>query len=145
MSTIDTLLVRLVNVRRCGRGWIALCPAHKDRSASLSVTEADGRKLLVHCFAGCSAADIVAAVGLTLGDLFPERIADQSPLTRAQRREAARQSGLTAALGELSRESTIVEIAAESIRRGSKLEPEDVERVHVAAQRIQDARKVLSL
>lgn len=37
------------------------CPAHDDRSPSLSI--ADGEtKLLVHCFAGCNARDVLAAL-----------------------------------------------------------------------------------
>lgn len=49
----------------------ARCPAHEDRTPSLSVNEgADGRAL-VYCHAGCEAADIVAALGLQWQDLFP--------------------------------------------------------------------------
>jgi 5S rRNA maturation endonuclease (ribonuclease M5) len=50
-------------------GWTARCPAHDDRRASLSVTEA-GDKLLIHCHAGCRIEDICAAVGLSVKDLF---------------------------------------------------------------------------
>lgn len=49
------------------------CPAHNDRSPSLSVKEgADGRAL-VHCFAGCSIQEVCAALGLTIRDLFVDR------------------------------------------------------------------------
>lgn len=52
-----------------GRGsWT--CPAHEDRSPSLSVKEADDGRVLVHCFAGCETADVLAALGRTLADLF---------------------------------------------------------------------------
>ena len=44
-----------------GRAGVARCPAHEDRSPSLSLTDgADG--LLLHCFAGCSFTDIIAAL-----------------------------------------------------------------------------------
>ena len=66
----DLLLSRLENTKRSGKGWIARCPAHADRSASLSLTESDDGKTLVHCFAGCEAKAIVEAVRLTLADLF---------------------------------------------------------------------------
>ena len=51
--------------------WSAFCPAHPDkRKQSLSVTEgADGRAL-VYCHKGCKAEAIVAAIGLTVADLF---------------------------------------------------------------------------
>ncbi|MDH3380356.1 MAG: CHC2 zinc finger domain-containing protein, partial [Gammaproteobacteria bacterium] len=52
--------------------WIALCPAHDDRSPSLSVRLADDGRWLVHCFAGCSAGEICAPLGITLRDLFPK-------------------------------------------------------------------------
>ena len=49
----------------------ALCPAHNDRSPSLSVNpHRDGTGIVVTCHAGCNARDIVAAVGLTISDLF---------------------------------------------------------------------------
>jgi hypothetical protein len=52
--------------------YVARCPGHEDRSPSLSVGEGvDGRALL-HCFAGCTAADIVAALGLHMQDLFAD-------------------------------------------------------------------------
>lgn len=51
--------------------FVARCPAHEDRSPSLSVAEgADGRAL-VYCFSGCETRDIIAAIGLTWSDLFP--------------------------------------------------------------------------
>jgi 5S rRNA maturation endonuclease (ribonuclease M5) len=49
----------------------AQCPAHPDRTPSLSITEADG-KALVYCHAGCSIEDILAALGLENGDLFAD-------------------------------------------------------------------------
>jgi len=51
--------------------FTARCPAHEDRSPSLSVTEGVDRRTLVYCHAGCSVADVVAAIGLTMSDLFP--------------------------------------------------------------------------
>ena len=64
---------RGLSPRKSGTGWQSRCPAHDDHNASLSVsTGADGR-ILLKCHAGCSAENIVAALGLTLGDLFPPR------------------------------------------------------------------------
>ena len=39
------LLARLDGVRRTSNGWIALCPAHPDRTASLSIAEGDDASL----------------------------------------------------------------------------------------------------
>lgn len=80
----DKLLSRLDRVRERGRGqWSARCPAHDDRSPSLSVRELDDGRLLVHCFGGCDVTAVVGAVGLDLADLFPER---DRPAAKAERR-----------------------------------------------------------
>jgi hypothetical protein len=47
--------------RRTRTGGIARCPAHHDRRPSLSICERDGR-VLVHCHAGCSQTDVIAAL-----------------------------------------------------------------------------------
>lgn len=70
--TIEPLLERLTKVKRSGSGYVALCPAHDDKEASLSLTEAADGKVLLNCHAGCSAGDVVAKVGLELADLFPK-------------------------------------------------------------------------
>jgi hypothetical protein len=46
------------------------CPNHDDRRPSLSVTEGDDGRVLLHCHAGCDPADVVRALGLELKDLF---------------------------------------------------------------------------
>jgi hypothetical protein len=70
---IDKIIPRLEGVRKTGPDrYIAKCPAHQDRSPSLAIKQVDERVLL-HCFAGCSAVDIVEAVGLDISDLFPPR------------------------------------------------------------------------
>lgn len=60
-------------VRPNGSGWKARCPGHDDREASLSIHEGDDDRILLRCFAGCETPDVVAAMGLTMVDLFPER------------------------------------------------------------------------
>ena len=85
-NPIDRLLSRLESARRAGTGYTAKCPAHSDRCASLSVSEADGGKVLLHCFAGCPTADILTAAGLTLADLFPAPLRAFTP----EERKAAR-------------------------------------------------------
>lgn len=66
---LDDLAARLSNVQHTATGVKALCPAHADRSPSLSVKVGE-RGLLVHCWAGCTLAEIVAALGLRTRDLF---------------------------------------------------------------------------
>ena len=68
--TAPELLLRLDAVRSRGIGkWSARCPAHQDKNPSLSIGEESDR-ILLHCFALCEKRDIVAALGLTMADLF---------------------------------------------------------------------------
>lgn len=65
---------RLDGVKPTGSDrWIAKCPAHDDRSPSLSIRDT-GDRVLIHCHASCSAIDIVAAVGLELRDLYRDAL-----------------------------------------------------------------------
>ncbi|MCG0276626.1 MAG: hypothetical protein L5655_10835 [Thermosediminibacteraceae bacterium] len=69
-DSLFKLLNRLESVRQTGPNkWVARCPAHPDRSPSLSI-RLNGDRILVYCFAGCPANRIVEAVGMTVGDLF---------------------------------------------------------------------------
>jgi putative DNA primase/helicase len=47
--------------RKSGEGWSAKCPAHDDRTPSLSLQDAKG-KVLVKCHAGCEQAAVVDAL-----------------------------------------------------------------------------------
>lgn len=70
--TLNDFLSRLRKVKKNGAEYRALCPAHEDKQPSLSVTERDG-KILVNCHTGnCSTAQIVAALGVELKDLFTQ-------------------------------------------------------------------------
>ena len=67
--TTEEVLSRLRGVRRSHNGWIALCPAHEDRNPSLSLRENYGKTLL-HCFSGCTAEAVCAALRIGIRDLF---------------------------------------------------------------------------
>jgi hypothetical protein len=52
---------------------IAQCPAHPDSKPSLSVgPRDDGKGVVVHCHAGCTPQEVVAAVDFTMSDLFDD-------------------------------------------------------------------------
>lgn len=63
---------------RAGMSVTVRCPAHEDRTPSLSVSPGHGRNVLLKCFAGCTAEAILAAAGLKWGD-----ICEDKPLPRA--------------------------------------------------------------
>jgi len=65
------ILSRLDGVRQTGEGrWMALCPAHSDRRASLSISTGDDGRTLIRCHAGCETGSILDALNLKPGDLF---------------------------------------------------------------------------
>lgn len=73
-NRLDNLLTRLNKVRKNGKDYLACCPAHDDKSPSLTIAERDDGRVLLHCFAGCSADEVLGAVGLELKDVMPENV-----------------------------------------------------------------------
>lgn len=69
---LERFLGQVRRVRPSGRGYVACCPAHDDHKQSLSISKGRGGCVLVKCFAGCSAREIVGAAGLQMNDLFPD-------------------------------------------------------------------------
>jgi DNA primase len=139
---IDALLDRLQKVRRAGKGFTACCPAHDDKSASLSLSESDEGKILLHCFAGCSTASVLAAIGLSLADLFPERLSPTTPVERKAMQLAAQESRWKAALGVATFETCIALAAASKMRKGEALTAEDHDRLQLACDRLDGAKAV---
>jgi hypothetical protein len=129
----DVLLSQLENVKRTGDGrWLARCPAHEDRRASLAVRELGDGRVLAHCFAGCSIAEVIGAVGLDMAALFPEKnIVDGKP----ERRPFPAADILRA----VSFETLIVSLAAAQLVKGKPLVGDDLERLKLAASRLQAA------
>jgi len=67
------ILDRLDGVRETGGGkWMARCPAHDDRRASLSIGIGEDGRTLLRCFAKCSTEAILDKLGLRPSDLFAE-------------------------------------------------------------------------
>jgi len=61
-----------LHATRAGSGWMARCPAHDDRHASLSIGAGHDGRVLLHCHARCTPDAICAAAGVELRDLFPD-------------------------------------------------------------------------
>lgn len=132
MST-DALLSRLEGVRQTGPGrWMARCPGHEDRSPSLSVRELPDGRLLLHCFSGCPTSDVLAAVGLSITDLFPERLTDHA---KGERRPFPAADILRA----IAFEALVVLLAGTALLTGTPLPDVDRDRLAVAVARIQEA------
>lgn len=79
MSVAD-VIQKLEGVRQSGPGkWVAKCPAHSDKSPSLSLRETPDGVVLLHCFAGCDPDEVLSAVGLEFSSLFPPRTSFSGP------------------------------------------------------------------
>ena len=69
---VNVLLDRLDKVRQTRPDrHIACCPAHEDRSPSLQISQVDDR-ILIHCFAGCGAQDVLESIGLDFSAICPD-------------------------------------------------------------------------
>ena len=53
-------IAKALGASRTGAGWMARCPSHADRTPSLAICTSRSGKPLVHCFAGCSQAAVIA-------------------------------------------------------------------------------------
>ncbi|MGH8658506.1 MAG: hypothetical protein ACREV4_08545 [Gammaproteobacteria bacterium] len=120
----DDVLTRLDKLKARSRGsWMACCPAHDDREPSLSVRKCDDGTILLKCFGGCSVSDIVAAVGLNLSDLFPDRPGDYTQPHTARRKPPISTRDLICAMRH---QLIIVAIGAEQLRRGEAPSDDDL-------------------
>src|SRR2546430_7447609 len=117
----EAIIAMLSGVRSAGTDrWTARCPAHEDHSPSLTIRQTDDR-VLIHCWAGCSAADICWALGLELADLFADSIHPIDLLPPHQRRaaellESWRQSQLIRCAVDLRTRDTMARIIDRAVR-----------------------------
>lgn len=105
--TLNTALDVLADALRCNGKQVidhsgrlsAQCPAHDDQQPSLSIgPRKDGNGVLVHCHAGCDYRDVLAAVGLSVADLFDDdkmrnAYSDQNIYTYPGGRQVHRERG----------------------------------------------------
>lgn len=131
---LDNVLSRLQKVRGRNGNWVACCPAHKDRSPSMTIRETPDGKILMHCFAGCSISEIAKAIGINLSDLFPPR--DDTVHYAKPVRQRFIASDLLKVIGF---EATLVSVCAVDVAAGKKLSEQDRERLRTAARRIHEA------
>ncbi len=74
MTVVSEILDRLDGVHETSRGWMARCTGHEDRSPSLSIAEGHEGRVLLHCFAGCTPADVCTGLGIDVDDLTPSSV-----------------------------------------------------------------------
>jgi hypothetical protein len=137
MTPAERFVSRLGKVRGRNGSWTAQCPAHEDKSPSLSVRETEDGRVLVHCFGGCAVHEVLGAIGMDLTDLFPpdDKRKDYPVTGKPSMKPAFYASDL---LRIASFECLVVVIAAYDLSKGKRLSDEDMERLKVAQQRIEE-------
>ena len=133
VSMLEKIVERLDKVKKSGKGYQARCPAHADNGPSLSLREGDDGRVLLHCHAACSTAAVVAALGLSMSDLFqpsntPRRPPPAPGVSRRELHAAA------------DFERSILFILHCDVKRGKPISQADFQRGQVARQRIVTAR-----
>lgn len=123
-ATAEPLLQRLEGVQKSGKGDRAKCPSCGGQSRKLSITQVDNRVLL-HCFGGCKAIEVLEAVGLSWADIMPPRNKPESPQERRELSRIAREGALVAALPELAHAAAVVRLAAMALVRDEALDWDD--------------------
>ena len=113
VAPIDGLLSKLEGVRGTRPGkWRARCPAHESEGQTLSISEADSGAALLHCFAGCGAADVLAALGMQLSDLYPP-----DELIKAKRYDTRPRRNLRQVIDGCKPSATLVQVYVTEMMR----------------------------
>lgn len=73
VTPLETVVAALEAHGSRGKGSSWQCPAHEDRSASLSVGAGRDGRALLKCHAGCDLDSVLGALGLTVGDISPAK------------------------------------------------------------------------
>lgn len=133
MTPAEKFLSRVEGVKQTGPGrWIFRVPTRKDKRPSGSARELEDGRLLIHDFAGDSVPEIIAAIGLEMSDLFPEKIT-------ATKQGERRPFPAIDALRCVAFECLVVAAAAAAMATGQPLSSVDRERLLVAAERLRNA------
>lgn len=135
--TIQNLLSRLQKVRKRGNNqWMACCPAHQDKTPSLSIKDDNGT-ILMRCFGqGCSVVDIAAAVGMDLSELFPPT--DNYDYTK-HNPDKERYHDASNVLFALILEIVSVEMICKELAKTHDIDEFTQARLHLASERMRSA------
>ncbi len=137
MIQTHTLLARLDGARQVGPDrWSAKCPAHEDRTPSLSIRITD-EHILLFCHAGCEVSAILTALGLGWRDICPEpAIPYQQALAHGHPRLRQRLSAIDA------REwaKTLLLLAAADLEHGRQHSLHDRAAIEIAREVLRHGR-----
>ena len=137
--SIHQILERLDKVQKIGpQKWKASCPSHSDSTPSLYLTELSDGRILVKDFGGCGACDVMASIGLSLSDLFPDgKLGEYKSFQTIEndmqiRKEEKEQD-------KLFRDRALLLCAEGKRNEGERLTPEEMELERQAFLRVRNA------
>lgn len=93
MTNLESLAVALDGKPKSGGGYLARCPAHDDRTPSLSIDLGDNGAPLLKCFSGCTQEAVVDE--LKARGLWHDgqgKVVSEEELNQARRRSVQRQA-----------------------------------------------------
>jgi hypothetical protein len=104
-SPYSRFLLR-VKIAQTKQGYaLGYCPAHSDKSEpSLSIKEGRDGRVLLKCFAGCSATDIIKALDMKMRDLYPWTPGMAAPKQKPRATKDSLKQAYRAALGIIIRQ-----------------------------------------
>lgn len=136
---IGNLLNRLEKVKGSKGRWTACCPAHGDKSPSLAITMLDDGRILLKCFSGCSAYEVVSSVGMEMTDLFPKENKLGYRPDNQSAKPAHRPFYATDLLKIIQFEALVTSVAAFDVSQGKQISDSDRKRLKTAFERINEA------
>jgi hypothetical protein len=132
--TAETI-AKVLGGRKAGSGWTARCPAHDDRTPSLSIRDAEYNKVLVRCHAGCGQERVITA--LRTRGLWAEnsprslsRTAHRTSVERKPDQDDARRSEAALAVWKSAQPAQGTPVEAYLASRGLHLPPPPTLRFH---------------
>jgi putative DNA primase/helicase len=129
---LDLILSRLANVKKSGKGYMCSCPAHGGHDC-LTVEEKDS-KVLIHCFSGCHAEEVMHAIDLRMSDLFADSL-------NPERRREYEVRSVTSARDHAK---LLMDIAAAQALNAQEFSPEDIAQLSAAQDRLTEANARLA-
>jgi putative DNA primase/helicase len=134
-------IAKALGGRKAGGSWTASCPAHDDRTPSLSIRDADDNKVLVRCHAGCDQERVIAA--LRGRGLWAEnaprslsRMARRTPVERKLDQQDARRTEAAFAIWLSAKPAPGSPVETYLASRGIDLPPPDALRFHAGLKHL---------
>lgn len=130
----DILLSRLEKVSSCGENkWKACCPAHDDKHPSLTIAELSDGRVMIKCWTGCGAADVMAAVQLNMSDLFPKALGEFRSFMRMEKEIQSRKQP------DQLHNKLLLELFDAKRARGERLTPQELRQEQAAYLEVRHA------